>query len=513
MTVIELDRIAAALRTYLNASNLTLAQVLESATWKGGREIAKQNRPETGGPPIEIESDGTVRAFSLLTPARYGRQMNLFTNLLQLVAATRDAFIQAPSPSQSQADAQWIHTSDLANAKSSAPARSRVIAIAEAAPIPPPPPPPQPAATRPSMVAKFAGWISKKFPFSSRTRTPLSDAPPRHRFSRGAKQSAVVAAPPPVFQSSPPEHADPLSHSGPQDTSRPPDRSSAPNRSSPLTEVAIVTPDGLKTYIHDPEGRLSPDYRTDRICSSADAMDLDWVDLGDTPSPSVNQATKRYENIERDISMVVDHLRERQFREMRAVSTPSEQASLREEVATYLGRLSDSDQARQVRILIFTGHNSLDSTALVISPQVKYPWGGLRKSLQGVPPRVTVVVVLACCHAKSVLEDVMDEEIPEVVGMAACERFETAGANTLKGDYFLDALFEVLQHEGGQNNFEKWEDFLGPVTKELRYTTKTQNPVVYVKTTRTPSDVFHALTHPPAPAQPRGRTPPIAQSR
>ncbi|KAG8716672.1 hypothetical protein FRC09_015413 [Ceratobasidium sp. 395] len=60
MTVIELDRIAAALRTYLGAPELSLAQVLESATWKGGREIAKQKRPETGGPPIEIESDGTV---------------------------------------------------------------------------------------------------------------------------------------------------------------------------------------------------------------------------------------------------------------------------------------------------------------------------------------------------------------------------------------------------------------------------------------------------------------------
>ncbi|CAE6474930.1 hypothetical protein ACGC1H_006220 [Rhizoctonia solani] len=60
MTVIELDRIAEALRKHLNAPSLTLAQVLESATWKGGREIAKQKRPETSGPPIEIESDGTV---------------------------------------------------------------------------------------------------------------------------------------------------------------------------------------------------------------------------------------------------------------------------------------------------------------------------------------------------------------------------------------------------------------------------------------------------------------------
>jgi hypothetical protein len=44
----------------LTPEKLTLAQVLEGATWKGGREIAKQKRPETGGPPIEIASDGTL---------------------------------------------------------------------------------------------------------------------------------------------------------------------------------------------------------------------------------------------------------------------------------------------------------------------------------------------------------------------------------------------------------------------------------------------------------------------
>jgi len=62
MTVIELDRIADQIRAKLNLSKeqLTLAQVLESATWKGGREIAKEKRPESGGPPIEIVSDGTV---------------------------------------------------------------------------------------------------------------------------------------------------------------------------------------------------------------------------------------------------------------------------------------------------------------------------------------------------------------------------------------------------------------------------------------------------------------------
>ncbi|KIM38861.1 hypothetical protein M413DRAFT_447555 [Hebeloma cylindrosporum] len=62
MTVIELDRIADLIRSQLGLtpSKLTLAQVLEGATWKGGREIAKLKRPETAGPPIEIESDGTV---------------------------------------------------------------------------------------------------------------------------------------------------------------------------------------------------------------------------------------------------------------------------------------------------------------------------------------------------------------------------------------------------------------------------------------------------------------------
>lgn len=56
------DRVADAIRSKLGLSReqLTLAQVLESATWKGGREIAKQKRPATGGPPIDIESDGTV---------------------------------------------------------------------------------------------------------------------------------------------------------------------------------------------------------------------------------------------------------------------------------------------------------------------------------------------------------------------------------------------------------------------------------------------------------------------
>ncbi|KAL1864104.1 hypothetical protein Daus18300_007884 [Diaporthe australafricana] len=40
--------------------HLTMAQVLEAGTWKSGREIAAQRRPETKSSPILTRSDGTV---------------------------------------------------------------------------------------------------------------------------------------------------------------------------------------------------------------------------------------------------------------------------------------------------------------------------------------------------------------------------------------------------------------------------------------------------------------------
>lgn len=58
VTVIVLDRLAKAINAKLN-TDMTLAQVLEAATWKGGREIAKQKRTD-GGPPINVLLDGTV---------------------------------------------------------------------------------------------------------------------------------------------------------------------------------------------------------------------------------------------------------------------------------------------------------------------------------------------------------------------------------------------------------------------------------------------------------------------
>ncbi|BEJ16131.1 hypothetical protein CspHIS471_0507360 [Cutaneotrichosporon sp. HIS471] len=61
-TVAALDKIHEGICAKLSVTTqqLQLAQVLEASTWKGGREIAKAKRPATGGPPIEIISDGTV---------------------------------------------------------------------------------------------------------------------------------------------------------------------------------------------------------------------------------------------------------------------------------------------------------------------------------------------------------------------------------------------------------------------------------------------------------------------
>jgi len=39
---------------------LSLAQVLEAGTWKAGRVLAKEKRPETRSSPILIVSDGTL---------------------------------------------------------------------------------------------------------------------------------------------------------------------------------------------------------------------------------------------------------------------------------------------------------------------------------------------------------------------------------------------------------------------------------------------------------------------
>lgn len=61
LTVALLDRVAPLVRKELglDAAQLPLPAVLEGGTWAAGREIAQQRR-EGGGPPITVQSDGTV---------------------------------------------------------------------------------------------------------------------------------------------------------------------------------------------------------------------------------------------------------------------------------------------------------------------------------------------------------------------------------------------------------------------------------------------------------------------
>lgn len=61
LTVALLDRVATRVQEKLgkSPSELPLARVLEGGTWAAGRAVAAELRPG-GGPPIRIESDGTV---------------------------------------------------------------------------------------------------------------------------------------------------------------------------------------------------------------------------------------------------------------------------------------------------------------------------------------------------------------------------------------------------------------------------------------------------------------------
>lgn len=61
-TLILLDELAVEVRKLLKKTEaqLPLSKVLEGGTWAAGRLLAKQRRPETGAPPINVRSDGNV---------------------------------------------------------------------------------------------------------------------------------------------------------------------------------------------------------------------------------------------------------------------------------------------------------------------------------------------------------------------------------------------------------------------------------------------------------------------
>jgi hypothetical protein len=59
LTIILMDKIAAALREKFNQTDLPLSMILEGGTWRAGRKVAYSLRAD-GSPPIVVESDGTV---------------------------------------------------------------------------------------------------------------------------------------------------------------------------------------------------------------------------------------------------------------------------------------------------------------------------------------------------------------------------------------------------------------------------------------------------------------------
>ena len=62
LTVALLDRLLAPVRSRLglDASRLSLAQMLQGGTWAAGRQVAARLRPPAGPPPIQVQEDGTV---------------------------------------------------------------------------------------------------------------------------------------------------------------------------------------------------------------------------------------------------------------------------------------------------------------------------------------------------------------------------------------------------------------------------------------------------------------------
>ncbi|KAG8689718.1 hypothetical protein FRC09_012284 [Ceratobasidium sp. 395] len=198
-----------------------------------------------------------------------------------------------------------------------------------------------------------------------------------------------------------------------------------------------------------------------------------------------------------------------QFYEKAALTQPL----LKDQIAAYLERQPDGPLGSQVRVLVCAGHNGRDSTRLTVTSKVTYPWGNLHRLLQKVPPRVVVVVVFACCHAAGPLEEfIQNSTVPEIIALAACDRDEISKADNFKGDRFLDALLELLQHGGPQGCFEDWEPFVKAVVKNMtKFGTRNQHPVAYIRTNQTPSEILGALANPPV-ASGRGRTSAAVQS-
>lgn len=62
MTVALLDELYTIISAHFSKKGfeLSMAQMLEAGTWKGGRELAAERRPSTRSSPILMDGDGTL---------------------------------------------------------------------------------------------------------------------------------------------------------------------------------------------------------------------------------------------------------------------------------------------------------------------------------------------------------------------------------------------------------------------------------------------------------------------
>ncbi|KAG9088925.1 hypothetical protein FS749_001760 [Ceratobasidium sp. UAMH 11750] len=422
---------------------------------------------------------------------------------------------------------------------------------------------PPPGRNSPSLRARLTGWLSKKLPFVSRTSPPLPVPAPGAR--RGAQPATLASVDPayqsvqraerpdvvhdsrgPSYQASvgaalvpsaplPPVDSPPLTtvisaevlSQGPSgnphkpgtapnasrgaqssvaaSTSRvdPPDPGAKPATTELVTtELAIAARDGLRTFIHVSRQSVAPSYNTNSIHFD-DSDDSSDSNESGTHAGGGRQGS-RYRYIGRDVEMVLDCLCERGFR-ARQSSRPrsglAQPRALGNEVEAYLSRPPNA--LSQIRILVLSGHNA--ETKLVVNDGVEVGWSQLGRALRKVRPGIVTVVVLACCRAGDVLQDLV--EIPNTVLMAACAADEKAVADNYDGDYFLRTLFEALDVGKG---FDRWKDFEDLLSRKLRQRTEAQNLRIVTDIEQEPSDVFRALMK-PSHTTTRGRRSAIAQ--
>ncbi|QRV77390.1 hypothetical protein RhiJN_05405 [Ceratobasidium sp. AG-Ba] len=283
------------------------------------------------------------------------------------------------------------------------------------------------------------------------------------------------------------------------------DRTSVP----PLTQIAIATYHGLRTYVHDTEHRRSPAGRTP-VASGGEPIQENDLRPGD------------FRHLEEDLEMLHNYLLQRGFHEVPRDASYREPVKLssvlEDEINVYIQQRADdhsADAAPQVRFLILSAHTNHDLARLQIknSTGMTCRWSRLKNYLHAPPPNVVTVVILDCCASHDGLSMVTEHRNTsspiELVLMAGAE-YRKAQADRYKGSYFLFSLLQALTTaEASGSTLDSWKDLFCLTMMELRNIPSKQDPCFYINTSRNPSFLFHHLAKPgQAPSPPnigRGR--------